>query len=121
MSTVMSQGKAVAIQVGTLAALDKFIYKEEFEMKQLGADAANIFVANNWTEPMLENALSGVTSSIDPMMKKLVFTIAVQVGQDMLMAKFLGTRHRSAMESLISFGGSGFVTEQLQSRFPLFA
>lgn len=110
------QIKKIATKTALISASDRIIYREPIEGAQIFRDAVNNMITEYATLPWLTNATSGMLTSMDPKQHSLLMEVGLNIAQDMVMHRFTGGDSRTVVRSLVLFGVSSVVTDQLQSR-----
>ncbi len=94
------------VKLAVVEGVDKLVYQNELELKQAGLDFVNLSLTDMVTSQFLDGVTSNALGSLSASQKKQVNNLACLVAQDMLMQRFIASRKRSLVESLVTFGVS---------------
>lgn len=112
---MISNLKPRLIKAAVIAGVDKFVYSQGVEPKQVGLDVVNISIADMYTVDAVSGLAGGALSSMDAGQRRMLLDIVVLVAQDMAMQRLIGSRKRSLVESVVSFGAAD-ISEPMISR-----
>ena len=102
----VEQAKKISVRTILVNGTDKLAYKSAFNVKQMTYDALNLSVVEYVTNPYLTKMTASYAESVDLSTRDILMRIALDVAQDMALQKFVGSRQRSLMESVVSFAVS---------------
>jgi len=112
---MISNLKPRLVKAAVIAGVDKFVYSEGLEPKQVALDVVNISIADMYTVNAVSGLVGGALSSMSPDQSQMLLDVVVLVAQDMAMQRLINSRKRSLVESVVSFGVAS-ISEPMISR-----
>ena len=113
------QASSIVAKTGATFIVDKYGLKTgDNNMRQIVFDCANISVTEYFSRQIVMDRVDNMLQGVSTDMKKVLVDVLLDIFQDILVQRFMGSKPRTLTQSLVSFGVAELTTSQLAQRMP---
>ena len=113
------QASSIVVKTGATFVVDKYGLKTgDNNMRQIVFDCANISVTEYFSRQIVMDRVDNMLQGVSTDMKKVLVDVLLDIFQDILVQRFMGSKPRTLTQSLVSFGVAELTTSQLAQRMP---
>ena len=113
------QASSIVVKTGATFVVDKYGLKTgDNNMRQIVFDCANIAITEYFSRQIVMDKVDNMLQGVSTDMKKVVVDVMLDIFQDILVQRFVGSKPRTLTQSLISFGISEMTGYELAKRMP---